>query len=84
MSLEYIKVDVSGNPSNDELKRRANRAMNGEYVIWVCRNCGCYAASLESTEEIKIIDHCFACFAVPVDGERTPPEKEKQDDNNQR
>jgi len=62
MSSRYITIDISGNPDDDELRRRANHVINGEYVIWICRGCGCYGSSLEGSEEIKIIDHCFACY----------------------
>jgi len=62
--MSYAAINVTGNPSDDELKKRARKeSMNGEYIAWICRNCGVYGSSPEShTENAKIVDQCKSCI----------------------
>ena len=62
--MMYVTINVNGNPSDDELKKRARQeSMNGEYVTWICRGCGGFGSSPEGrTENAKIVDRCKGCI----------------------
>jgi hypothetical protein len=62
--MQYVRIDVSGSPSDDELRNRArNEGWNGEYVTRICRKCGIFECSQTGrTEEAKIVDTCSHCF----------------------
>jgi len=62
--MQYVKIDVSGSPSDNELRNRAkNEGMNGEYITSICRKCGVFICSPTGrTEEAKVTNACSGCF----------------------
>lgn len=66
--MNYVTINVDGNPNADELKRRAKQeSMNGEYITWICRNCGSFGCDPKGkTENARILKKCGYCFQKEI------------------
>lgn len=60
----YITIDVSDNPSDEELKERGRKtSMNGEYINEIFKKCGAFSTNQKTyTKNAKIIEKCSLCF----------------------
>lgn len=58
-----IKVDISDDPTDNVIRQRVKKCMNGDYAKSICRNCGYYNTDPEvTTDYIPIITpYCNSC-----------------------
>lgn len=57
-------VDLKGNESDDELRAKTRRCLNGEYALSICRRCGYYTQSPNGDiNTAKIFDGCRECWS---------------------
>ena len=65
--VEYIKLNITSNMGNDQIRQIAKNAMNGEYTTVICKRCGMYWQSIDGNWKTATIqDGCSHCHIFPT------------------
>jgi hypothetical protein len=67
--MSIVTAKIHSDMSDSEIRAAVRQAPNGEYAVWVCRNCGIYTINPEHNKDVYIRCGCDGCFDPDEDDE---------------